>query len=361
MKNNSRLLALWLTAFFVVGICGYAGAARTVVTYMTKDQVQQLVDQRINELVPPMIDAKIAEPVVIEPEPEPVPIPDPVPTPVYAATVTGTDGAAIQSAINSISSGTVFVPDGVYSVDPASSIRMKSNVTLKLSAGAVLKVIPNNLTGSCVILFDSVTNSGLSGGTLDGNKAEHGLPIGEGSYYQVWNYGVVIGKGCSNITVSDMTIKDMYGDGLAVDDNEQPALAPQNITLTNVMIDGCRRTGMVLYSVIGFNATNCTMQNTGGCPTENGLDIEPNVPGQYVKNVVFTNCKFLNNGGKLDPYVYVDFGQCGVSIWLEYSGLVPKENVSITFDGCTASGNYRADWANEFRYYQGLGYNIVIK
>ena len=57
------------------------------------------------------------------------------------------DTAAIQSAIDDVAgaNGTVFVPDGIYMVDAVrgKSLRLGSDMTLKLADNAVLNAFPN--------------------------------------------------------------------------------------------------------------------------------------------------------------------------------------------------------------------------
>jgi len=61
------------------------------------------------------------------------------------------DTAAIQMAINAVAGtgGTLLIPDGTYMINPIADsgrvgLRMASNMTLRLSSGAILKAITNS-------------------------------------------------------------------------------------------------------------------------------------------------------------------------------------------------------------------------
>ena len=81
--------------------------------------------------------------------------------------------------------GTVLVPAGIYLVG---TIELLSNVTLHLTAGAVIKgspqlsdyrVLPysSELRNTTLILADGATNIGITGlGTIDGNGEAFAIP-----------------------------------------------------------------------------------------------------------------------------------------------------------------------------------------
>ena len=71
------------------------------------------------------------------------------------------DTAAIQAAIDTVAGtrGTVLVPDGVYMVNAVEkNLNLKSDMTLKLAGGAVLKAIPNDETHYAVLTISGVSN-----------------------------------------------------------------------------------------------------------------------------------------------------------------------------------------------------------
>ncbi len=84
------------------------------------------------------------------------------------------DTAAIQRALDKIggTGGTVFVPNGTYMINAVGKgLALKSNMTLKLSPGATLKVIPNSAEAYTMFNIAGVTNVTVDGGTLEGDRA----------------------------------------------------------------------------------------------------------------------------------------------------------------------------------------------
>jgi polygalacturonase len=122
------------------------------------------------------------------------------------------DAAAIQLAVNEVAGrgGTVLIPDGVYMVDASgpNRIMLKSGMSVQLSPGAVLKAIPNGQTHYAVLTVDGVSNVFISGGTLEGERDQHQATTGE------YGHGIRMERGAAHITVSDIKINNMWGDGI---------------------------------------------------------------------------------------------------------------------------------------------------
>jgi polygalacturonase len=88
------------------------------------------------------------------------------------------DTEAIQAAIDDVggTGGTVLVPSGTYMVDAVEKKRrlaLKSDMTLKLDKGAILKAIPNDSRKYAVLSISDVSNVTVMGGTLEGDRTEH--------------------------------------------------------------------------------------------------------------------------------------------------------------------------------------------
>ncbi|MFA6435502.1 MAG: Ig-like domain-containing protein, partial [Elusimicrobiales bacterium] len=253
------------------------------------------------------------------------------------------DTAAIQTAINRVggTGGTVFIPDGTYMVNAVTALNLKSNMTLSLSSGAVLKAITNSETGYNIIKVSGVTNVTVSGGTLIGDRATHtgqsctpksGLcgdsstdpasPIGMTGQ---WGMGVGIYKS-SNITVKNMTARDCWGDGFYM-------AGSSSITVTNVVADNNRRGALSVCGADGVIVRDSILKNTHGTPPEAGVDVEPNA-GEVARNLQFINCQFLNN--KSD----------GLGL---LSLTAPITNVTV--DGCTMGYNKHTGMSmGEYKY-----------
>jgi polygalacturonase len=198
------------------------------------------------------------------------------------------DTAALQAALDKVAGtgGTVLVPDGVYMVDAASERRLKirNDTTLKLSSGATIKAIPNGAQSYALLTVTGASNVTVTGGTLEGDRAQHTNKEGE------WGMGLSILAGAKNITVSGVTSKEMWGDGFYVE-------SAQGITFCSVISDHNRRQGLSVIEVDGLQVMNSVFSNTQGTRPSAGIDLEPDDVKQKISNVRIHNSKFLNNKG----------------------------------------------------------------
>ena len=228
------------------------------------------------------------------------------------------DTAAIQRAVDAVTGtgGTVLIPDGTYMVNAIASgsmgIRVKSNMTLRLSSGAVLKAIPNG-SGNYAILAVSFANKvNIIGGTLLGERSAHTGSGGE------WGMGLAINNS-DQVVVEGVTAKECWGDGFYV------TTLSTNVTFCNVTGDHNRRQGLSITSVDGLVVRNSTFKNTAGTPPEAGIDIEPN-DASTVNHVLITGCTLTNNAG--------GGFQCGFN-----DAFTTSRILNTVFDKNTVSGN----------------------
>lgn len=211
------------------------------------------------------------------------------------------DTAALQAALDKVAGtgGTVLVPDGTYMVDAVGErqLKIKNDTTLKLSSGATLKAIPNNSIKYAVLTVAGSSNVTVTGGTLEGDRARHTGQGGE------WGYGISIGDGAKNVTVSGVTSKEMWGDGFIVN-------GALGVAFCSVTADHNRRQGLSVIDVDGLDVTSSVFSNTQGTRPMAGIDLEPDTEKQRVTNVRIRNSKFLNNKG---PGIQVQ-GRKGISL-----------------------------------------------
>lgn len=197
------------------------------------------------------------------------------------------DTAAIQAAIDAVAGtrGTVLVPDGVYMVNAVEkNLNLKSDMTLKLAGGAVLKAIPNDETHYAVLTISGVSNVWVTGGTLEGERNEHRGKSGE------WGMGIRIEDGAKNITIAGLISKKMWGDGFYVQDAE-------DVRFCGVTADANRRQGLSIIDADGLLVLNSTFKNTHGTRPSAGIDLEPDKDAQKIANVRIENSKFFDNAG----------------------------------------------------------------
>lgn len=167
---------------------------------------------------------------------------------------------------------------------PAVSIKSNTDVilngTIKLKSNGLNQYYIVNLSGA---------NINLSGsGQIIGDKFSHTGTTGE------WGMGVNVSAG-ENIVISDITIKECWGDCIYVGNSSK------NVTIQNcTLIDG-RRQGISVSSANGVAIKNCNISNVNGTAPQYAIDIEPNI-GDTIDNVLIDNVKAINCFGGFQTY-----------------------------------------------------------
>ncbi len=201
------------------------------------------------------------------------------------------DTAAIQAAIEVVAGtgGTLLVPDGTYMINAIlnnyQGLQLRSNMTFRMSSGAVLKAIPNGSANYSILLLPRVSNVNIIGGTLEGDRSTHTGTGGESGM------GIFVASS-QNVYIEGVTAKECWGDGFYVGGSA----GTTNITLCNVVADHNRRQGLSVVYADGVVVKNSTFKNTQGTLPEAGIDIEPNA-GETVANMQILGCTFTNNSG----------------------------------------------------------------
>lgn len=198
------------------------------------------------------------------------------------------DTDAIQAAIDEIagSGGTVLVPDGTYMVTVTENgrLKLKSDMTLRLTERAALKAIPNREKKYSVLLIEDASNVTIVGGSLLGERAEHKGKVGE------WGMGIFVGRGTKHITINGVTARDMWGDGFYVQ-------GAKDVNFCGVVADHNRRQGLSIVDADGVLVSNSVFKNTRGTRPSAGIDLEPDGPEHKVVDVRIEDSKFLDNAG----------------------------------------------------------------
>ena len=187
------------------------------------------------------------------------------------------DTAAINKAVDACHAsggGTVYFPAGTYLTG---TIHLKSNVSLLLDAGAVIrgsKDLAHYQTGiegqawyQALILAKGVENVAITGhGTIDGDKVFN--PNGE---ERMRGPHAALFVDCRNVTVRDISFKDAANYALILRSSE------------GVNIDGMTARGgwdgINLHDVKNATISNCRLFTGDDC-----------LAGAYWENVTVTNC-----------------------------------------------------------------------
>ena len=130
-------------------------------------------------------------------------------------------------------------------------------------------------------------------------------------------------RGCTNVKVEGLTLRDSGGDGIYIQGGGKLSYS-KDIHLKGVICDNNYRQGISIISVDGLLVEDSSFNNTWGTPPSSGVDIEPDTATERIKNVVFRNCRFNDNYGD------------GIEVFLA-NLRTNSENVSILFDHCNVT------------------------
>lgn len=194
------------------------------------------------------------------------------------------DTTAIQSLLDQKRS--VYIPDGVYLIDVERALNLRSNQTLHLSDGAVLKALASDEGYSAVLRLKNISNTHISGGKIIGERYSHQGNVGE------WGMGIQIIEGSHHITVHQVEISDCWGDGIFIGDS--PTVS--DVLIEGVSCDNNRRQGLSITDAKRIIIKDSVFMNTNGALPEAGIDIEPD-SGQRSENIQIINVDCLNNNG----------------------------------------------------------------
>ncbi|MCK9414583.1 MAG: right-handed parallel beta-helix repeat-containing protein [Prolixibacteraceae bacterium] len=230
------------------------------------------------------------------------------------------DTAALQAAVDQVAGtgGTVSVPTGTYMINAITHLNLKSNMNLIIESGAILKAIPNGSTNYAVLQLGGVSNVGISGGKIEGERVAHTGTTGE------WGFGIGV-LGSDHVTITGTTVTNCWGDGFYIGANGTTPCSV--IRLTNVIADNNRRQGMSIIHVNDMIVTGSTFKNTNGTAPQAGIDIEPNA-NNTVNDVHILNCQIIDNYAS------------GISLWLGTT-IVNAAITNIEISGNTVDRNRR--------------------
>jgi parallel beta-helix repeat protein len=191
----------------------------------------------------------------------------------------------IQRALNVAGAGdTVYIPPGVFSIDPVRSLLLRSGVNLKIDgvlqafSGAPDK--PN-----AIVNLNGVSDIVISGtGHIVGERGAH--PPGNRAGY------CVAMVGSNNVSVKGLTMSDAWADGIYVQDSK--GISVDSVTCTNNA-----RNGMSIISAEKMTVTNSlfTLTNSESPMPQAGIDIEPDLPSQSLLDITISGNRFVKNKG----------------------------------------------------------------
>lgn len=259
----------------------------------------------------------------------------------YGARTYGATTDAFQDAIDAAAergSGIVVVPPGEFTVG---TVALRSNVTLHLEAGAVVRgsTKQRDYSKACIIYADDVHNAAVTGrGTIDGQGRSF-YRKGPGEPLPDFRPRAFLLKNCRNLTLEDFTLRDTAMWAIHPVDCDRVLI--RGLTLLNgnyewggrnadgIDVDGCSNVRISdCYLETGDDAVvlKCTRQShSGACRNvtvtncvirsdETALKIGSETNGEFT-GITFANCAVRDSGN-------------GIGLWVRDGGLVDGWTVS---------------------------------
>lgn len=120
----------------------------------------------------------------------------------------------------------VVLPNGTYRLDPASTVKMASRLTLDLN-GSTLKLNPSNLGTSTMVEIAHCFDSHVINGVIEGDLASHDYSVDPISEHV---RGIVIAQGSEYCSFRDLVVKDITGYGSNTDVDFIGRVGPYNLS-----------------------------------------------------------------------------------------------------------------------------------
>ena len=261
--------------------------------------------------------------------------------------------AAISSGVPRLIVDDVRTP---WNVDP---ITLRSNQVIVFERGVEVVARRGSFRGKADCLFSAYDAENI---TLEGPGAT--LRMRRDDYtrsgYERGEWRMVLSfRGCSNVSISGLTLAESGGDGiyLGSSEGEKPCV---DVRISGVTCTRNYRQGISVVNAENLLIEDCLFRDTRGVSPQAGIDFEPNRATERLVNCLVRNCVSVGNAGNGFAFYLPRLTQRSepVSIRLEncrsYSSRANGMHLftlnrpqsapsgSVEFDRCTFVGNTRS-------------------
>ena len=216
-----------------------------------------------------------------------------------------------------IRNGTLIISEGDYLIrvkeNGGTCLRIGDNTEIIIDG--TLQLAPNDFQKYDMISVVGKNVKIHGKGCLIGDKFTHTGNEGE------WGMGINF-RGATDATLSELTIKDCWGDCVYVGKNSG------KVSIENCHLDNGRRQGISVTSADSVFIKNCNISSVSGTMPQYAIDIEPNrncsVNYALIENVNVTNCEggfraLVPNAGVGNATIgTVEINNCRVSALSRY-------------------------------------------
>ncbi len=270
---------------------------------------------------------------------------------------------AIQTAIDS-GAARVVIDKRETPWIVSKTIRLKGDQEVVFEDGVVVLAKAGAFLGGGDALFlaQNVANLTLRGkATLRMRKEDYWKP----PYKKAeWRHALSL-RGCTNVRVLGLTLKESGGDGIYLGTGSGGA-TNKDIVIKDVVCDGNNRQGISVITAENLLIEDTVLKNTRGTPPAAGIDFEPNRPSERLVNCVMRNCVVEGNAYAAYAFYlrFMDETSAPVSIRIENCVSRNNEGPSVALGMFTRHDGGCLEGKIEFvdcRFEKDKGGGIVIR
>ena len=223
-----------------------------------------------------------------------------------------------------IKNGTLVISEGNYllRVKKEGGTCLKIGDNTEMVVEGTLQLAPNGFKSYDIIRVVGRNVKIHGKGRITGDRYAHLGSEGE------WGMGIRL-DGSSNVTVSELTITDCWGDCIYIGGDSK------NIQISNCQLRGSRRQGISITKADGITVSNCKIADISGTNPQYAIDIEPNkrcvVDNVLIENVTVTGCE----GGFRAVIGKEEFGNARIGkVEILNCNVMAKSRQTIFLGGC---------------------------
>lgn len=223
-----------------------------------------------------------------------------------------------------IKNGTLVISEGNYllRVKKEGGTCLKIGDDTEVVVEGTLQMAPNGFKSYDMIRVVGRNVKIHGKGRITGDRYAHLGNEGE------WGMGIRM-DGSSNVTVSELTITDCWGDCIYIGGDSK------NIQISNCQLRGSRRQGISITKADGITVSNCKIADISGTNPQYAIDIEPNkrcvVDNVLIENVTVTGCE----GGFRAVIGKEEFGNARIGkVEILNCNVMAKSRQTIFLGGC---------------------------
>lgn len=180
----------------------------------------------------------------------------------------------------------VIFPDFPILINDA-GLTIKSNSQIYFSKNSLVKLKASNKERYEIFRLHDVSNIQIFNANISGDRKVHNGKTGE------WGMGIAIRGRSKDIVINNAVVKDCWGDGIYLGHLKHNA--PENVLITNALIDNCRRNGISITTGKNIRIIEPVVSNTNGTKPECGIVIEPSASTAIFENIVISDAITYNN------------------------------------------------------------------